>query len=361
MRRGDTAFLVILSSILFFGLVMLTSATAPGAYKQFGDSFFFLKRQLLHGFLPGLVGFFIFSRLDYRRLARLAPFAFFLVIALLAFVFIPSFGQDYGRTRSWIGMGAFSFQPAEPAKLLFIIVLAAYFAKWGSKRPAAIPFLSLLGIVAALLIAQPDVGTLAVIVSFSLIMYYVARAPLVTLFGLGALNVLIFTWLIKSAPYRAQRLMIFLHPELDPQGVGYHINQALLAIGSGGLFGLGLGHSRQKFQYLPEVHGDSIFAVISEELGFFVALTLLAAFVYIIFRGVKIAQNAPDDFGKYLSLGIISWVGAQTFLNIGSMVGLLPLTGLPLPFISYGGTAMTALLTAVGILWNVSAQTRRRL
>jgi len=160
------------------------------------------------------------------------------------------------------------------------------------------------------------------------------------------------------APYRAARLMTFLHPELDPQGIGYHINQAFLAIGSGGFWGRGFGMSRQKFQYLPEVAGDSIFAIIAEELGFFFGFILVFAYLYLMYRGFKIAQKAPDNFAKLLVVGVISWILIQSFVNIGAMVGLLPLTGVPLPFISYGGTAMAVLMGACGIVINISRQIR---
>lgn len=171
--------------------------------------------------------------------------------------------------------------------------------------------------------------------------------------GLGGLFIL-----IKISPYRAARFTTFLHPELDPQGIGYHINQAFLAIGSGGFFGRGFGLSRQKFQYLPEVIGDSIYAVIAEELGFIFSALLVLGFFYLLYRGYKIAEKAPDDFGKYLTVGVISWIAIQAFFNIGAMVGVLPLTGVPLPFISQGGSALAIAMAACGIVINVSRQTK---
>jgi len=203
---------------------------------------------------------------------------------------------------------------------------------------------------------QKDLGTTAVIVAFLFTMYISAGAPLKHLSILLGAGFAMFLVFIKIAPYRADRLKIFLRPDLDPQGVGYHINQAMLAIGSGSWFGLGLGKSRQKFQYLPEVAGDSIFAVVSEELGFLVSAALILAFLYLIYRGLKIAEQAADPFSRYAAVGITTWIGFQAVLNISAMVGLMPLTGVPLPFVSHGGTAMLANLAAVGVLASISSE-----
>lgn len=188
-------------------------------------------------------------------------------------------------------------------------------------------------------------------------MLFLGRATYSHLVLLALAGIILFLIMIWAAPYRAARFTTFLHPELDPLGQGYHINQAFLAIGSGGFFGLGLGHSQQKFAYLPEVHADSIYAVMAEELGFFVTVAFLFLLMYMALRGFSIAKNAPDDFGKLLVSGIIAWFMIQSFLNIGAMVGLLPLTGVPLPFVSHGGTALMVALAAVGIVLNVSKQT----
>jgi len=221
-------------------------------------------------------------------------------------------------------------------------------------RSGLIPFLIILGIVAMLMMLQPDLGTLSIIAAVSFIMYFIAGSPIRHLLGIGALCIGAFTIAIKMSPYRAARLMTFLQPELDPQGIGYQINQALLAIGSGGIFGRGYGHSLQKFQYLPEVVGDSIFAVMAEELGFIFTLIFLAAFLGMLLRGLDIAKNAKDRFGRYLVIAIISWFGVQAFVNVGAIVGIMPLTGVPLPFMSYGGTALVVSLIAAGVVLNVS-------
>jgi cell division protein FtsW len=211
-----------------------------------------------------------------------------------------------------------------------------------------------LGLITVLLVLQPDTGTLGIIVLTGFAVYFVAGAPWRYLIGVGTAGVGALAILLQISEYRAERWKTFLHPELDPLGVGYHINQALLAIGSGGWFGRGYGHSLQKFQYLPEVVGDSIFAVLSEELGFILAAAFVGFYILFIFKGLRVAESAPDGFGRYLSIGIMTWFGLQAFVNIGAMVGIMPITGVPLPFISYGGTALAMSLTAAGIVLNVS-------
>lgn len=208
-----------------------------------------------------------------------------------------------------------------------------------------------------LIFLQPDVGTMTIIVMIAMMIYFVAGASIKHLFAMGAAGIAGLAVLIKIAPYRAARFTVFLHPEIDPQGIGYHINQALLAIGSGGVFGLGFGHSRQKHLYLPEVIGDSIFAIIAEELGFIIVVIVLLLFLALIYRGYQIARNSHDVFGKLVVAGIISWIGFQSFVNISAMVGLLPITGLPLPFVSYGSSSLIVLFAAMGIVINISRQT----
>ena len=219
-----------------------------------------------------------------------------------------------------------------------------------------LPFTIVLFVVMALIGLQPDTGSVSIIVFTSLIVFFIAGGSLVHLAGFGAAGIMGLWLIIKTSPYRAERLTTFLHPELDPHGIGYHINQALLAVGSGGFFGRGFGHSRQKFAYLPESAGDSIFAVISEELGFIVAVALVVVFIFLLLRVFKIAQMSNEPFGKLLAIGIVSWFVIQAFFNIGAIIGILPLTGIPLPFISYGGTALMTCLAATGILVNISRQ-----
>ncbi len=358
MRRTDYGLLAVVGAILVFGLVMLTSASGPTGFQRFNDTYYFAKTQVLLGVIPGLILFYVCSKLSAAQMKKLAPLAFPAAAVLLLLHFIPVFHADYGK-GSWISFFGFSFQPSEASKLL----LAMYFAWWLARRSDGaiktfwngfLPFVITVGMVVALMMLQGDLGTTAVIVAMLFSMYIAAGAPFRHVGALLAGGFVMFMVFIKIAPYRADRLKIFLHPDLDPQGVGYHVNQALLAIGAGGWFGLGLGKSLQKFLYLPEVSADSIFAVISEEMGFFVSAALILAFLYILWRGFKIAEEAQDDFSRYAAVGLTVWIVFQAFVNIAAMVGLMPLTGVPLPFVSHGGSAMISVLAAVGLLTSIS-------
>ncbi|HSD12208.1 MAG TPA: putative lipid II flippase FtsW [Patescibacteria group bacterium] len=359
-KRPDHVFLLLLGALLAFGFVMLTSSSGPLAYQRFDDPYWFVKHQLLSGFLPGAVLFVVLANVDYRRWRALAPYLLGSSVVLLLLVFLPGLAADWGTSKSWINIAGFSFQPVELVKLLFLLYLAALLERRGEDgvgdlRTGLVPFLTALGAIALLLMLQPDLGSLLVIAAIAFVAYFVAGAPWLHISGILVAGAGALVLLVKSAPYRAARLMTFLHPELDPQGVGYHINQAFLAIGSGGWFGLGLGHSRQKYLYLPEVAGDSVFAVIAEELGFIFVLAVLVLIAAFIMRMVRISREAPDAFGRYAAIGIAAWVFSQTLFNIGSMVGIMPITGLPLPFVSYGGSSLAVLLGAMGIMANISA------
>lgn len=360
-ERGqlDTTFLLLVGILVIFGLVILTSSSSPVGYERFGDSYYFLKHQLSSGLLPGVIAFLITFFLPYHLYRKWAFPMLGISVLLLILVFIPGIGRDYGTiAKSWIEIGPVAFQPAEFVKITYLIYLAAWMEKRQGElkdfHAGFLPFITILSVICVLMFLQPDLGTLSIIVAMSLVIYFVAGGPLVYLLGLGAVGSVALGIAIQSSKYRVARFTTFLHPELDPQGIGYQINQALLAIGSGGLFGRGYGHSLQKFQYLPEVAGDSIFAVMSEELGFLLTCGFLLGFLFFLLRGLKIAERASDDFGKFLVTGIIAWFGFQAFINIGAMVGILPITGVPLPFLSYGGTSLVVSLAAVGIVLNVS-------
>ena len=361
-HKPDYKFIVTLILIVIFGLIMLSSASVSLSYEKFGQSYHYVKHQIYFGLLPGLFFLILFSFIDYRFWKKLAFGLLIFSIILLILVFIPGVGAEYGTAKSWLYLWGVSFQPAELVKLSFLIYLATWLENRGKKKASdlsegLIPFLVLLGIIAFLLILQPDIGTMMIIILISMVVYFVGGANLLHIVSVSLIGFISLIILIKFSPYRIARLMTFLHPELDPQGIGYHINQAFLAIGSGGFWGRGFGMSIQKFQYLPEVAGDSIFAVIAEELGFILAALLILAFLFLMYRGFKIAQTSPDSFAKILVIGVISWIIIQAFVNIGAMVGLLPLTGVPLPFVSYGGTALAVLLAACGIVINISRKT----
>ncbi|KKU48188.1 cell division protein FtsW [Candidatus Uhrbacteria bacterium RIFCSPLOWO2_12_FULL_46_10] len=361
-QNPDYRLLAVLGVLLIFGLVMLSSASAVVGFDRFGDSYYFLKRQLIATGI-GLLLFIFFLRFDYRHLKRFALPLFIASLLLLLLVFIPNIGQSYGTfARRWVRLGPITFQPSEIVKLSMLIYLSVWLTKRGRRindfKLTFLPLTAIIAVVAGLIIIEPDIGTAFMIALIASGVYFLAGGRLAYLFSLVLIGMVVFMLLIQFKPHAADRFKIFLHPELDPKGIGYHINQAYLAIGSGGLFGRGFGQSRAKFQYLPEVYGDSIFAVVAEELGFIVVALWLALLLYFLFHGFKVSRLAPDDFGRLLGGGIILWITGQSLVNVSAMVGLLPLTGITLPFLSYGSSSMVVLLAAAGILANIS--TRRR-
>ncbi len=359
----DMPLVITLGIIIVLGLVILSSAGTAVGYQKFGDSYHFIKHQILYGLIPGLLFLYIFSKINYQVWKRFIVPLLVASILLLLIVFIPGVGAEYGTAKSWINLGGFSFQPSELVKLIFLLYLATWLEKRGTHGVkdlyyGFLPFVFLLGVISILMLLQPDMGTLSIIIFMCIAVFFASGAKLkhvLMLFLAGASSIYL---LIAKSPYRAARLTTFLHPELDPQGIGYHINQAFLAIGSGGFWGRGFGHSRQKFQYLPEATGDSIFAIYAEELGFVMSLVLIGLFIYLMYRGLKIARNSTDQFGRLVAVGIVSWLVFQAFFNVASMVGLLPMTGIPLPFVSSGGTALAVAMLAMGILINISKQTK---
>ena len=356
----DRPFLLTLAGLVAFGLLVLLSASSPQGVQKFNDAWYFIKHQILFGLLPGTVLFATLSRMDYRKLRPLAGAGLLVSVILLVMVFLPGLGLKFGGSDRWVHLGSLAFQPSEFVKVTFIMYMAAWLAAREKQAKTVeeglFPFIIAIAMVATLLILQPNTGSMSVIVGSTVLMYFIAGAPWgwFGVFGGGALALV---WLlIKITPYRAARFMTFLHPELDPQGIGYHINQAYLAIGSGGLFGVGYGHSRQKYLYLPEVSGDSVFAVMAEELGFFAIVAFVAVLGFLVARIFTIARGAPDLFGKYLATGIGCWIAIQSVFNVASMVGLMPITGVTLPFVSYGSSAFIALSIGAGLVASISRQ-----
>jgi len=352
-KRADLPLLICILILVIFGLIMVYDASVIQGLKDFKDSYYYIRQQLIWVVL-GVLSMIFFAQFDYKKFKPYALFLLSLSFLLLIAVFIPGFGVSGGGAHRWLRLGLITIQPAEIIKLTGVIFLAAVF----EKKARLLPFLILIGgvtIVTAIL--QKDLGSTFVFVLTATILYFAAKSPwwhfLVSLpLGAIALFILIFT-----SNYRSKRVFAFLDPFSDVQGFSYHISQVLIALGSGGLLGLGLGHSRQKFEYIPQVSTDSIFGIVGEELGFLGSSLLIILFATVIIRGFKIAQNCQDNFGQILALGLTSWLGIQVVINISSMIALLPLTGVPLPFISYGGSALVANLTAVGILLNISKQT----
>ena len=345
----DKRLLYLILILTSFGLIAVADASAPQALNVFADKFYFVKQQALWG-VVGLILMFIVSKLHPSFWERIATPLFIASLLLLLLVLIPGIGTKSLGARRWLIMGPLSVQPSEIVKL----TLAIYLAKVASKGKSAHSYFIPLAVVAGLVMLQPDLGTTLVILVLGLSQIFVAGVKLLQFFGaLGIGAVISFLFSITSE-YRRNRLLTFLSVSQDPLGRDYHIRQILLALGSGGVFGVGLGNSRQKFLFLPEAATDSVFAIIAEEIGFVGALVLVGLFAFFIFRALKISGGASDKFSQILGIGIVSWIGGQIILNIGSMVALVPLTGVPLPFFSYGGSALTMILIACGILLSIS-------
>lgn len=364
-KRGITSpdylFIALLFILAVFGLVMLTSASSDLAKAKFGDSYYYFNHQLLYGLIPGIVGFFLGMFLYYRTWQKWAIPLLLVNLALLILVFTPLGFHAKGGDR-WLDFGSFTFQPSELLKLTFFIFLSAWISKNKERsksfQEGLLPFLILLGSVTALLILEPATTIAFLIFATSLIVYFVAGARMRFVAATLLCATLGFSLLVYFTPYRLERVKTFLNPGQDELGSAYHINQALTAIGSGGLWGVGFGKSTTKLKYLPEPIGDSIFAVIAEELGLVGAFFLIVVFLLFIWRGIMIARASPDHFAQLLATCFITLIGLQTFTNIGAISGLIPLTGVPLPFVSYGGTALSVFLTMSGIIVNISRYRR---
>jgi cell division protein FtsW len=352
-----TAVLLILAA----GLVMVYSSSAVLALREYGDAFYYLKRQLLFAALG--IGMMIFmAGTDYRALKKHAPAVLIVCFALLVIVLIPGVGVVRGGARSWLGIGSFGIQPSEFMKLAMVIFMARYLADRQQEiagfTRGLLPPLAIMGCAFGLIMLQPDLGSGAVMVGATMLIIYAAGARLLHLGALAGIGAAGLAGLIIAEPYRMKRITGFLDPWQDPLGSGYQIIQSLYAIGPGGLIGLGLGESRQKYSYLPEPQTDFIFSIMAEELGFIGGSALILLFLVLIWRGLRTAITAPDTFGSLLAVGITGIIAVQVFINIGVVIGLLPVTGITLPLVSYGGSSLTLLLTALGILLNISRYSR---
>ena len=361
-KQPDYFLIAIIGLLLIIGLVFLNSASSVIGYKNFKDTFYYLKHQIIFGLIPGLFFFVFLYFFKIKYLKKISYLLFLLSFILIIAVFIPGIGMKYREAQRWLDLRFFSFQPIEFFKLCFIIFLASFFSQREKEindfYKTFLPFLLFFIIIAIPIIFQPNISALIIIFLISLSIYFVAGGSLVYIFGLILLGGTSFLILIKIAPYRLSRILSFISPNVDPQGISYHLQQSLIAIGSGGVLGRGFGCSGQKYFYLPEVFGDSIFAIIAEEVGFIFTVLIVFLLFLLILRGLKIAKNSSDLFSKLAALGITSWLGFQTIINIGAMIGILPLTGVPLPLISYGSSALVANLAGLGILVNISKSTQ---
>ncbi len=359
-KSVDKIFLGIIITLLTIGVFMFISASLGVLAKNEAKFYGILFNQLVLGLAGGLVALYFFSRIDYKFWKKYSLYFFLSSIALTLLVFVPHLGFAHGGAKRWIALGPVTFQPVELLKFGFVIYFAAWLS-WAKTKVqnlkfGVLPLMVLLGIIALILFKQPDTKSFILILVAALAMLLVSGVPWKYLFGVAGVSIIALVILVSFKPYLIDRVKTFMDPSRDPTGSSYQLQQGLIALGSGGIFGRGFGQSIQKFSYLPEPQGDSIFAVIGEEFGFIGITVIILLFVSLALRGMKIANHSPDLFGRLLTTGIVIMLTAQSFLNMASIVGLFPLTGVPLVFISQGGTSLLVDLAAVGIVLNISRQ-----
>jgi len=358
MKKVDKILLSVITFVTLFGLLMVYDASSVRAFIDFqGDKYHFLRDQGMWVLL-GFVSLVVFSYFDYHKLHFLALPLLLAAIISLILVFLPGIGAGAKGAYRWIDLYFFTFQPAEMVKLSLAIYLAAWFSN--KEKGRLLSFTLLVGAVLLLILLEPDLGTASIILFEAIIIYFLSGGKVKSF--IIAFPVLALLWfaLIKVEPYRASRLTNFLNVNNSFEGIDYHLKQILIALGSGGVWGLGIGNSRQKYGYLPESMTDTIFPIIAEEIGFIGASIVILLFIIIIWRGFYIAMNAKDKFGRLLGAGIISFIGIQIVINLGASTLLFPLTGVPLPFISYGGSALIVDMASIGILLNISKQMKKK-
>lgn len=352
---GATIFLLLL------GVIVVFSASSVMAYARFKDSYYFIKRQALWS-LVGILGMYIFANLDYRRLKKLAVPGVICAVVLLGLVL--AVGKVAGGASRWLILGPLSVQPSELAKLAVILFAAQVYARkrneLGDLGDLIVPVGLVAGLIFGLVLLQPDLGTAFTIVLSVYILMFAGGAKLRHLLGMGSCGAIAIAIFIFSEDYRRQRFLAFLNPWADPRRSGYHIIQSLLALGTGGVKGVGLGMSRQKFGFLPAAHTDFVFPIIGEELGLAGTLLVVVLFGVLAYAGMRTAMKAPDKFGSLLATGITCLVLSQAIINMGAVTGILPITGIPLPLISFGGSSIVLTLSAIGIMLNIAYQKNRK-
>ena len=353
----DIIIFVTTLALLGIGIIMVFSSSSVMAYHEVGDAYFYLKRQAMWAVM-GLVALVTLMNIDYRVWKKFSVVAIVGVIALLTLVLIPGVGVVVGGARRWIGAGSFRIQPSEFAKMGLILFISSYMSAIGDKvksfKFGVLPPMIVTGIICLLILKEPDLGTVIAVAGIAFVMIFMAGCNIWHLAGLCSLAIPAVVYLVVAEPYRLRRLLAFLNPWQDPLDSGFHIIQSLLALGSGGLLGLGLGMSRQKFHYLPEQHTDFIFAIIGEELGFIGAAGVVLLYVVLAWRGYRVAVNCKDKFGSLMAAGITTMIVLQAIINLGVLSGLLPVTGITLPLISSGGSSLLSMLASIGILLNIS-------
>lgn len=358
MRRPDTPFLLTFLTLLFFGLLIFTSAALGLLARDGADFQNVAVSQLFFGLVLGGGLMLGLSRLDYRLLRPYTPYIFGFAVFLVCLTFVPGIGLTLKGASRWLNLGPMTFQPAELLKFAVVALLAAVYAKHlkdiRSWRGGILPLMAVGGGSAALLLLQPDTDGAAVIIFAGAAVLFAAGGKVRHILLLALIGIMVLGAAIYQRPYLAERFTTFLNPSADPRGAGWQIDQSLIAVGSGGLTGRGFGQSIEKFSYLPEPIGDSIFAVAAEEFGFVGTILLVALYAGVALLGLRIAARAPDPFGGLLVVGLVVLIIGQSFMNMASTLGLIPLSGLPLIFVSHGGTALMIAMAEVGVILSVS-------
>lgn len=364
-KKADKFLLINLFALIFIGLAMFFSASLGILARSRSTFYSILISQFALGLPLGLFGMYFAYKVHYKFWRKYAFYIFMGSILLTAAVFIPHIGVIKQGARRWLEIGPLSLQPAELLKFGFIIYFAALLS-WAKRRSQSfkygiLPFLGMLALMAAILLKQPDTKSFILIAVTGMAMLFLSEVKLKYILSIGTIAAVVLAGLVFFTPYLQSRVETFINPSNDPQGSAYQIQQSLIAIGSGGIFGRGYGQSIQKFNFLPEPQGDSIFAVIGEELGIVGASVVIILYLTFAMRGIRIASRSPDAFGRLLAAGIVIMITAQSFMNIASIIGVFPLTGVPLVFMSHGGTSLMIYLTAAGILLNVSKYQQKRI
>lgn len=357
-KQIDKIFLGLVITLVIIGAIMFTSASLGILSKSQSKFYGVIFNQFVFGLLGGGIVMYLAYRIPYKFWRTYSLVIFIISILFTCLVFVPHVGFAHGGARRWINIFGISMQPVEFLKIAFIIYFATWLSWVKSKvrdiKFSLLPLIVLLAIIAGVLLKQPDTKSVILIATTAIVMLFISGMPWKYIIGIFIISVVGFGTLVAFTPYLKSRVDTFLHPNQNQSGASYQLQQSLIAIGSGGLFGRGLGQGIQKFSYLPEPQGDSIFAVIGEETGFIGSVLIIILFITFAFRGFKIGYYAPDSFSKLLVIGLVTMTLTQAFMNIASIIGVFPLTGVPLPFISHGGTSLLITLGAMGIILNIS-------
>lgn len=358
-KKPDKILLLSFCGLILAGILVLISASAEQSNADFGNIYGYFIHQFIYGFIIGGVLGFVAYKFPYKKLEKLALPLFMAAVALMLLIFIPGIGIKIGGSQRWINIGFATLQPSEIIKLAFII----YFSAWLSSHikevknaKSFMPFIILLGGLGVLLMLQPDLSTMGILAAIAVAMYFTAGAKIREMAGLAGLGVAAFYVFVKISPYRLRRVTTFLSPETDPFGIGYQINQMLIAVGSGQLWGAGPLQGTQK-NFLPLAMNDSIYAVWAEETGFIGAGIMVLLFLLIAWRGLHIANNSKTNFARFTAIGITTWLFVQSVINMGAIMGVVPLTGVTLPLVSYGSSSLIITLVATGLLLQLSKET----